>query len=262
MRVLYAALAFLLSACASGEAGSSESAAAEASSLPTPDATVEATATPTPSTEPTPSPTAEAEPDVVLTASALLVPPDDGFDLLGFQIAGTIENRGTGWAKLLPFDSDWTVLDEGGGVTATGQMGQAYPQYLAPGATGYLVTYDVQSGADPADFVSVEIEPEFVPVDGPEVTFEFENTQVSYAGSYGLEGTGFVTADASREFAEIGLICLDADGRVLGVVNAQMMDTLEAGEREAFQTTGPPSQVEPDSCVTTIFEGTPHDFEF
>ena len=251
-------MALLLTACASDEVSSTESAAGQPSSLPTPEANVRAT----PSVEPTPSPTAEAEPDVVLTASALLVPLGEGFDILGFQIAGTIENRGTGWAKLLPFASDCTVLAAGGGVTATGQMAHAFPQYLAPGATGYLVRYDVQTGADPADFVTVEIEPEFRPVDGPEVTFEFENTEVSCAGSMRLEGTGFVTANATREFAEIGVICLDAIGRVLGVVYAKMMNTMEAGQREAFQTTGPPTQVEPNSCATTIFEGTPHDFEF
>lgn len=259
MRVLYAVvLGLLLAACSSGEAGLTQPATTPPSTPP--EATGEATATPT--SEPTSSPTAAAEPDVALTGTALLVPPADGFDLLGFQVVATIENRGAGWAKLLPSDSDWIVLDGSGGVTATGQMGQAYPQYLAPGATGYLVAYDVHGGGDPADFVSMEVEPEFRPVEGPEVTFQFENTQVSYAGSYGLEGTGFVTADAPREFVEIGLICLDADGRVLGVANAQLMNQIEAEEREAFQTIGPPSQVQPNSCASTIFEGTPHDFEF
>jgi len=141
-------------------------------------------------------------------------------------------------------------------------MTAAYPQYLGPGQTGYLVTYDVQDGVPPSDFVTAEVEPEFRPTDGSEITFVFENTQVRYEGSYGFEATGFVTADRQSDFAEIGAICLDAGGNVLGVVSAQLTGGLRPGEREPFQTTGPPSQIQPDSCVEVTIEGTPHDFDF
>jgi hypothetical protein len=223
---------------------------------PTAEPTAEPTEAPTPATTPEPSAS------VVVTNTALLAPPDDGFDLLGYQIVATVENQGDSWAKLLPFNTDFTVLSPSGGVTSTGQMGQAYPQYLGPGETGYLATSDVQEGVSPADFASVEVEPEFRSVPSAEVAFEFENTEVRYDGTYGLGATGFVIASAARDLVEVGIICLDADGRVLGVANAQIIDGLQAGERQAFETTGPPSQVQPNACASTIIEATPHDFEF
>ena len=256
--LLVVAVAVLLLGCSTPGPSSSQSAEPSPSLAETPEPTEEPTAEPTQA----PTPTAEAEADVVLTATALLVPPDNDFALLGYQIVATVENHGTSWAKLLPFDSDWTALNASGGVTSTGQMGQAYPQYLEPGGIAYLVTYDVKEGIEPAELASVEVEPEFKSVAGPEVTFEFENTQVRYDGSYGLGATGFVISSDARDLVEVGAICLDANGAVLGVANAQMMSGLEADEPEAFETTGPPSQVQPDSCASTIIQATPHDFEF
>jgi hypothetical protein len=212
--------------------------------------------------EPAPSATDEPtlEPEVVVTDRVLLVPAASEAGLLGFQVVATIENTGDGWAKLFAVDSQWVALDSAGGVTATGQMSQAYPQYLEPGGTAYLATYDVREGTKPEELASVEVDIEVLAVPEPAVTFEFENTQVRYDDSYGLGGTGFVTSSADRNLVEVGVICLDAGGRVLGVANAQIMDTLEAGERHAFETTGPPSQVLPDSCASTVIQATAHDF--
>ena len=260
--LLIGAIAVLVAGCSTLAPRASTGDAPTGEPIPSVAQTPEPTEEPTPAPTQTPTPTAEAEADVVVTATALLVPPDNDFGLLGYQIVATVENHGTSWAKLLPFDSDWTALNGSGGVTSTGQMGQAYPQYLEPGGTAYLVTYDVKEGIEPTELASVEIEPEFKTVAGPEVTFELENTQVRYDGSYGLGATGFVTSSDARDLVEVGVICLDVNGAVLGVANAQIMSGLQAGEREAFETTGPPSQVQPNSCASTIIQATPHDFEF
>ncbi len=71
-----------------------------------------------------------------------------------------------------------------------------------------------------------------------------------------------MTPDADRELVEVGALCLKAYSGVLGVVNAQITDGLQAGESAAFQTTGPPTQVQPDTCTSTLIESTSQDVEF
>lgn len=239
-------VAAILSAC-------SNNASAEATPA------VLTSAAPTASPSPRPSPSPQPEADVVIVDQYLLVPETNDFGLLGYQIVARIENRGAAWAKLNPFETDFVVLNAGGGVTSTGTMSTAYPQYLGPGETGYLVTYDVEEGLDPSEFVTVQITPSFEVVVGPAVTFEVTDVQVRYDGSYGLDATGFVTSSESREFAEVGIICIAADGAVRGVANAQMSDLL-AGVAKAFQTTGPPTQVQAGECATTVASATAHDF--
>jgi hypothetical protein len=196
---------------------------------------------------------------VVVTDQVLLVPPSNDFGLVGYQVAARVENHGDGWAKIDAFGSEFVVLNADGGVTSTGTMSLAYPQYLEPGGVGYLATYDVQEGVDPAEFVSVEITPAFENVEGPAVTFEFSQVQVRYGGTYGFDATGFVTASETREFVEVGVICLDAAGAIRGVVSGQLMQGVAAGEPQAFETTGPPTQVQPNECATTIPSATAHD---
>jgi hypothetical protein len=247
-----ALLAIFLTACSATSVPTEVGALATGTSKPT------ASPTAKPTLKPTPTPTARAEADVVVRDKYLIVPQRQDFALLGYQVAARIENKGDAWAKLQAFDSDFVVLDGDGGVTSTGSMSLAYPQYLEPGGIGYLATYDVQQGIPPDRFATVEIKAAFETVSGPEVAFQFTNLNVRYEGSYGLEATGFVTASSDRDFAEVGLICLDPAGAVLAVVSAQL-DHLTANTRKAFQTTGPPTQVQLGGCATTVPSATAHD---
>jgi hypothetical protein len=220
--------------------------------VPTP---VPTQATPVPTATSTPQPSA----DVVGLSTFLLLPKRPDPDLLGYQIVTRVKNDGNGWAKLDASSSDFVVLDGSGGVTSTGSMSQAYPEYIAPGATGYLVTYDVQHGVHLADFVRAEVTPAFSSTSSAEVTFQISNAKVRYDDTYGLGGTGFVTASVDLDFAEVGVICLDSKGSVLGVANAQVED-LVAGVRKAFQTTGPPTEGQPGTCAKALFEAYGQDF--
>jgi hypothetical protein len=94
------------------------------------------------------------------------------------------------------------------------------------------------------------------------VTFEITNSQVRPDEFYGITATGFVTASEDRDFVEVGVVCLDAEGKVIGFANAQIFDALAAGEPAAFETTGPPNRITAADCATTQIHATPHDFDF
>jgi hypothetical protein len=117
-----------------------------------------------------------------------LLPKRPDPDLLWYQSVTRVKNDGSEWAKLDAFSSDFVVLDGSGAVTSTGSMSQAYPEHIAPGATGYLITYDVQQGIHLADFVPAEVTPAFSSTSGAEVTFQISNAKVRYDESYGLGG--------------------------------------------------------------------------
>jgi hypothetical protein len=103
-------------------------------------------ASPSPTQEPTAVPTPEpAEAELTIRSTSLLVPQQSDFELMGFQVAAVVQNAGDTWAKLLPFDSEWTVLNASGGVTTTGQMGQAYPQYVEPGGKSKSTSHSAPS---------------------------------------------------------------------------------------------------------------------
>ena len=194
-----------------------------------------------------------------MISSSLMVPTESDSELLGYQIAAVVRNDGDAWARLEPFETDWAVLNAQGGVTSTGSMSSAYPQYVGPGGTAYLLAYDVVNDVDPQELVSVEIALAVSEASEADVTFEIENTQVRTDQFYGMTATGFVTSTEDRDFVEVGLICLDGNGEVIGFANAQLQDVV-AGERKAFETTGPPNQVSADDCADTVIEATPHDF--
>lgn len=256
-----AVLVVLLAAC--GEQAPDQPTDSPTATTTQPDAaepTFTAEATPTARPEVTPSPVA-ADADVVVVSTTMMVPPSADFSLLGYQLGAVVENQGDSWAMLLPFDSDWTVLNAEGGVTSTGQMTLAIPQYVEPGGTAYVLTYDVSEGVSPEEFDSVEIDVAYRSVDEPDVTFEIANTQVRDDQFYGLTATGFVTSDEDRDFVEVVAVCLNEAREVIGFATAQVMD-LAAGQRKSFETTGPPNQVTAADCADTVISATPNDFDF
>lgn len=214
-----------------------------------------------------PPPTPEPEARVIVTDEVVLVPSANDLVLGGFQIVGTVENSGNAWAKLRPSRSEWTVLDDSGSTTARGPIARAYPQYLEPGGIGYLVTYDVQEGIDTRQFVSVEISPEYQTVSDPAVTFQFPDTEVTYDDQYGLTASGVLTASADRASVDVAVICLDsagkvlavADGRVARVGQALIHQRVKAWQEHAFETVGPPTDLQAESCASTVIEGSASD---
>lgn len=214
-----------------------------------------------------PPPTAEPEANVVVTDEVVLVPSDDDLSVGAFQIVATVENTGRAWAKLRPSQSEWTALDGSGGVPASGRMAHAFPQYLEPGSTAYLVTYEVRDGMDARQFASVDISAIYQTVSDPEVTFELAGTHVAYDDEYGLTASGVLTASADRAAVDVAVICLDSGGKVLGVAEGRVArvgqavidQEVKAWQEHPFETAGPPTELQPEACATAVIEASAND---
>lgn len=214
-----------------------------------------------------PPPTPAPEANVIVRDTIVLVPSDTDLAGAAFQIVATVENTGNAWAKLQPTRSEWTALDGAGAVAASGRMARSYPQYLEPGRTAYLVAYDVRDGIDARQLGDVDISAMYLTVSDPEVTFQLTETNVAYDDQYGLTASGVLIASADRASVDVAVICLDAAGKVLGVAEGRVVrvgqglihQRVKAWQEHSFETTGPPTGLQPESCVTAVIEASAND---
>jgi hypothetical protein len=150
-----------------------------------------------------------------------------------------LKNVGTGWAKLDPFDSDYTVLDKAGGVVTTGSFTYAYPAFVAPGGVAYLAEDGSDQGSAVADYSKVEVDGRYSAVDSPGATFTVASIRLksdNFEG--GLIATGFVTNTSSVavDEAALAVICLNASGVPIGATTTNLIKNLAAGQRKGFET--------------------------
>jgi hypothetical protein len=217
---------------------------AEQTSSPTP------TATARPSSRPTPEPEGE-----LAKVQEVVLAYQSSSDYVRYQVIVELRNTGTGWAQVQAFQSDYTVLNAAGGVTATGQFLYAYPEYIGPGATGYLFEEGIESGLTPADFSTVHVDGRFESVMQPGATFEI--TQIAWRQaefSNGLTATGFLTVTSSTEVqrAALAVFCLGEGGQILGGSSTNLLQNLSPGTPKGFETVVETPPISPSQCVTTI----------
>lgn len=243
-QVLLGALV-LLSGCASSSPLPTGS--TEASQKATP------TSQPTPTAVPTPRPTPKPEGQLE-TVGELVLAWGSASHFVSYIVIVEMHNSGTGWAQLLPSQSDYTVLNGSGGVTVTGSFFHAYPEFIAPGETGYLLEDSLQDGGNAADFASVTADGRYNSVDPPAVTFEV--AQVTWrkgANSDGLTATGFVTASGSYVTdAALAVFCLGANGEILGASSTNLLQNLADGVAKGFETVTVTPPLRASQCVTTV----------
>ena len=164
-----------------------------------------------------------------------------------------LQNLGTAWAKISAGDSDYTVLDQDGGVVTTGTFLYEYPKFIGPGETGFLIWDSIEDGYKVKDFASIETTGRYEEVDGPDVTFEVSDIVWKRSQlSDGLIATGFVTADKDVEDAALAVVCLDADGKVLGATTTNLLQNLSAGKRKGFKTVTETGPLGPGACQQSV----------
>jgi hypothetical protein len=235
----------LVSACAAPSSTADQT--AEASSVASPASHSTPLATPT--VEPTPEPTPEPEGELVLGRKDVFAWGQGFGDYVSYQVIVELRNTGGGWAQVSPFNSDYTILGRDGGVVTTGTFTYAYPEFIGPGETGYLVEDNVESGVDVRAFDSVEVDGRFDSVDEPDVTFEVRD--ISLRGEDfgdGLTATGFVTANQDVEAAAIAVICFDNRNRAIGATTTNLLQNLSADKRKGFQTVTATPPLEASDC--------------
>lgn len=144
-RTLTLLLAVILVGCSSGQladdapSGDEAPSASEATAESTP--TAVPTPDPTPTRQPTPRPTPKPEASVRKGEQIVIAwQPEYSDRYVDYQVIIEVINDGTGWAELSAFNSDYTIFNTDGGIVTTGGFIYAYPEYVGPGETAYLVS--------------------------------------------------------------------------------------------------------------------------
>lgn len=232
------------------------SSAAQRTSPPTASATTSAsliasiapTASPSPGPTATPparitlppqTPTPTANSNVVITNQKLIAWKPQYSSYVSYYVIAEITNEGSLWAQIDAFDSDYSIYDKSGKVTTTGNFLYAYPEFIAPGDTGYLIEDSVESGAV-ADFDTVDVNGRYSDADGPpDEQLQVSNTSVrssSFGG--GWEVTGEVTniGSVAADSAHAGAVYFNAAGEIIGASTTNLIQNVAPGQKKGFRT--------------------------
>jgi hypothetical protein len=237
----------LLASCASPSpqpSSTSGSAAPSTTPIPTP------TAVPTPS--PTPEPAGRLE-----TVRQLILAWKSSTIFTSFQVVVEVRNTGTAWVRQTPLQSDYTIRNPDGGVTLSGTFPYAYPEYIGPGETGYLIEDSLTDGVTVADFATVHVSDRYVqaPADTFATYVVDKIAWRSHSFTDGLTAKGVITlTPGARDIsnAAVAVLCLGADGAPLGVTTTYLVQNLTAGVAKDFRTMTESPPLRPSQCVTTV----------
>lgn len=265
--VLLTATAVLVGACSSagGAANTAESALptaqlAESTSSPVP--AVAASITPEP-TETPEEPVAEANVQVEST-TFLYRPAEYTKGETDAVLIIKLANKGAAPAHIDGSGSDYTIYAaDGESVLQTGDFLYTYPEYLAPGESGYLAQ-DVRI-SEPAKKVKgaqVEFEPAWETVDETDVTtYSVAKVKNKWDRSSGMstKGTIKVNGDEAINSGWVGAIYLDANDKPLGYSYTNLIENLKPGKPKGFSTVGfsqfPTSKTKAQVKETVVFGG-------
>lgn len=159
------------------------------------------------------------------------------WDDVGFtrwQVIAHVKNVGTGWARLDWLDSNYAILAADGSVTSTDMLLYAAPDYLAPGAEGWLMNDGLADGSSD-DMTSAQVDVQFKQATDPGPGFSFRKVKVRDTSGDMLSATGFITNESSvvASFAAVVVVMFDAKGKPLGFLHSDGQ-AIGPGETQAF----------------------------
>ena len=238
MKFVTAALAvcvLTLSACTGQTTISSNT---DQGQQPTPNVQAEATSSPSAEgPESTVEPT-EEEPEATVVKVSEMVRACTIYDTVQATVIVELHNEGSGWAKLA--GGDYTIYDDDENVLGTGGFTYSYPQFLAPGATGYLAEVAYLEDAKAKDVKRVEADGSYDDVEADEVvemsTAKTKLKREKYGD--GLFTTGTVKNESSDDTTtvHVGSIFLNGKGRPIGFAMTNLIENLKAGKTKGFET--------------------------
>ena len=197
----------------------------------------------------------------VVVQKTLVFPAASSYGGGNVQIIAVVKNTGGKPAKLGGVNSEsFTLYAKDGSVLKTGDL-TPLPQYLAPGATGYLGGW--ANFTDSAPFATVgkaDASVTFGSADSiPAQTLKTAKVAVAPDDvNVWLEAKGTVTNSGTDtvDMGEIGIILLDSAGNPIGwlVDNTTAMGIL-AGQTKGFTTSYPfvPASLAPKVASTLVF---------
>lgn len=249
------AFGLLVSSCSSTSPLASGNQPAGSSETQPTTNTATPTAVPTPTVAPTPVSTPEPKGVVAKVSERVIAWKPQYGDYIYYQVIVELKNTGNGWARVGAGQSDYTIVDGSGSVVTTGFFTYAFPEYLAPGATGYLEEDGLDDNSKIADYAEVQVDGRYDSVDPPDARFSFSGIKLkldSFSG--GLVATGFVTATADVSDAAVAVICLDSKGTALGITWTNLVQNLTAGQKKGFETVGDTPPLKVSQCATVVAE--------
>jgi hypothetical protein len=187
----------------------------------------------------TPNPSASQPPLLIDTAKLITweVLPNE---ITGVLVVQQLENIGTGWIQVAPRDSTYEIKSPDNNVIATGNFRRAYPTYLAPGETGYLIDEFLEGSAPIENITNLTVNPRFRDFPAPP-TRRLEAKNVDLRQDE-LPGGVYVTGEAENTgtnevlSGHVGAVFFDSAGEIIGASTTDLLEHVLPGEREGFET--------------------------
>lgn len=192
-----------------------------------------------------------SQPPLLIDVNKLItweVIPDE---ITGVMVVQTLENIGQSWIQVAPRDSTYEIKAPNGNVIATGNFRRAYPTYLAPGATGYLIDDFLEGNAPMENITNLTVNARFRDIPAPpERSLEATNVSIRDDRLPGLYVTGEATNTGTQEVlsGHVGAIFFDAAGEVIGASTTDLLEHVLPGESAAFETR-PGNPLERDAVI-------------
>lgn len=177
-----------------------------------------------------PSPTSAPEPTAVPVldvSSALYVAWDTGFatSAASFyaiaQVVLPVRNVGSGWLRLRPSESHYTITTSDGRVLATAAFDSTYPSDLAPGQIGYLTAEAILNNEKAASIGAVTGDATSEDIARTDaVVMTIAKVKTSYSAYYkAVITSGTVTNQSSKRVNgfDVAALYFDAQGAFLGL---------------------------------------------
>ena len=186
----------------------------------------------------TPNPSA-SQPPLLIDANKLItweVVPDE---VTGVMVMQKLVNIGTGWIQIAPRDSQYEIKAPNGNVIATGFFRRAYPTYLAPGATGYLVDDFLEGVAPIENITNLTVNARFRDVPNPpQRVLEAKDYSLRDDRLPGLYVTGEAKNTGTEEVlsGHVGAIFFDSTGGMIGASTTDLLEHVLPGQAVAFET--------------------------
>ena len=187
---------------------------------------------------PNPSP---SQPPLLIDVNKLITWEVTPNELTGVMVIQQLKNISDHWIQVSARESDYTIKSTNGNVVAAGTFRYAYPTYLAPGDTGYLIDQFLEGDAPIANLTNLTVDARFRDInEKPTRRLETQNTTLRSADE--LPGGLYVTGEAQNVgeedvvSAHVGAVFFDAAGAIIGASTSDDLQHVAVGTKEAFET--------------------------
>jgi hypothetical protein len=190
------------------------------------------------SATPNPSPT---QPPLLIDTNKLITWEITPGELVGVQVIQKLQNISDHWIQVAPRDSSYEIKAPNGNVVAANTFRNAYPTYLGPGDTGYLIDEYLEGAVAIANIANLTVSARFR--DLTEKPTRLLNTRnLNQRSAEALPGGLYVTGEAENVGTEevfsghVGAVFFDATGQILGASTTDILEHVLPGQAVAFET--------------------------